>query len=197
MGKTVYRRENGRLSGLGPKLLGRANLLTLTARMFHSRRATAKVQFYKQRAGSLPTNGEINSVNKCGKFDWAIANGAKISAERAMKVVLNRAVGSCFSLSSAALAKLAELKGWDRRQSDPHGPILDRQFVSSAESGRPDWLLSLERNDGDLVRLVEEFGPAAAGPNAELMIVEIPDGGPWKISEVVGYEYVVVNGNIS
>jgi hypothetical protein len=29
------------------------------------------------------------------------------------------------------------------------------------------------------------------------MIVEIPDGGPWKISEVVGYEYVVVNGNIS
>jgi hypothetical protein len=29
------------------------------------------------------------------------------------------------------------------------------------------------------------------------MIVEIPDGRPWKISEVVGYEYVVVNGNVS
>lgn len=114
-----------------------------------------------------------------------------------MKVVLNRAVGSCFSLSSAALSKLAELKGRDRRQRDPHRPILERQFVSSAESGRPDWLLSLERNDGDLVRLVEEFGPAAAGPNAELMIVEIPDGHPWKISDVVGYEYVVVNGNVS
>ena len=69
--------------------------------------------------------------------------------------------------------------------------------MSSAESGRPDWLLSLARNDGDLVRLVEEFGPAAAGPNAELMIVEIPDGRPWKISDVVGYEYVVVNGNVS
>ncbi len=54
-----------------------------------------------------------------------------------------------------------------------------------------------ERNDRDLVRLVEEFGPAAAGPNAELTIVEIPDGSAWKISEVVGYEYVVVNGNIS
>lgn len=40
-----------------------------------------------------------------------------------MKVVLNRAVGSCFSLSSAALAKLAVLKGLDRRQRDPHGPI--------------------------------------------------------------------------
>jgi len=151
----------------------------------------------KQGAGSLPTNGKMNSVNKCGKFDWTIVNGAKVSAERAMKVVLNRAVGSCFSLSSAALAKLAELKGWDRSQRDPHGPILERQFVSSAESGRPDWLLSLERNDGDLVRLVEELGPAAAGPNAELMIVEIPDGHPWKISDVVGYEYVVVNGNVS
>jgi len=139
----------------------------------------------------------MNSVNKCGKFDWTIVNGAKVSAERAMKVVLNRAVGSCFSLSFAALAKLAELKGLDRSQRDPHGPILERQFVSSAESGRPDWLLSLERNDGDLVRLVEELGPAAAGPNAELMIVEIPDGRPWKISDVVGYEYVVVNGNVS
>lgn len=193
MGKTVYRRENGRLSGLGPKLLGKANLLISTARMFHSRRPTAKVQFYKQGAGSLPTNSEINSVNKSGKFDWAIANGAKVSAERTVKVVLNRAVGTSFGLSSAALAKLAELKGRDRRQRDAHG----RQFVSSAESGRPDWLLSLERNDADLVRLVEEFGPAAAGSNAELTIVEIPDGLPWKISEVVGYEYIVINGNVS
>jgi hypothetical protein len=132
-------------------------------------------------------------MTQCGKFDWAMINGAKLPAERAVKIVLNRAVGSCFSLSSAALAKLAELKGRDRRQLEPRG----RQFVSSAERGRPDWLLSLGRNDGDLVRLVEEFGPAAAGPNAELMIVEIPDGCPWKISEVVGYEYVVVNGNVT
>ena len=158
---------------------------------------SVKSNSIKQGTGSLPTNDKMNSVNQCGKFDWAIVNDTKVSAERAMKVVLNRAVGSCFSLSSAALSKLAELKGRDRRQRDPHRPILERQFVSSAESGRPDWLLSLERNDGDLVRLVEEFGPAAAGPNAELMIVEIPDGRPWKISEVVGYEYVVVNGNVS
>jgi hypothetical protein len=47
MGKTVYKRENGRLSGLGSKPLGRANLLSSTAGMFHSRRPTAKVQFYK------------------------------------------------------------------------------------------------------------------------------------------------------
>ena len=113
-----------------------------------------------------------------------------------MKVVLNRAVESCFSLSSAALAKLAVLKCLDRRQRDPHGPTLDRQIVSETEIGRPDWLLSLERNDGDLVRLVEEFGPAAAGPNAELMIVEIPDGQPWKILGVVGFEVAVVNGKV-
>ena len=113
-----------------------------------------------------------------------------------MKVVLNRAVGSCFSLSAAALVKLAALKGLDRRQFDPHEPILDKQIVSETENGRPDWLIRLERNDGDLVRLVEEFGLAAAGPNAELMIVEIPDGQPWKILGVVGFEVAVVNGNV-
>ena len=112
-----------------------------------------------------------------------------------MKIVVNRAVGSCFSLSSAALAKLAELKDRDGRQRVPRGPVLANQFIP--ESGRPDWLLSLARNDADLVRLVEEFGPAAAGPNAELMIVEIPDGRPWKISEVVGYEFVVADSNVS
>jgi hypothetical protein len=165
--------------------------------MFHSWRAIAKVQFHKKGARGLPTNDKANPAIQCVKFDSATVNDTKYSVERTMKVVLNRAVGSCFSLSSAALAKLAVLKGLDRRQRDPHGPILGRQIVSPTESGRPDWLLSLERNDGDLVRLVEEFGPAAAGPNAELMIVEIPDGHPWKISEVVGYEFVVVNGNVS
>jgi hypothetical protein len=111
-----------------------------------------------------------------------------------MKVVLNRAVGSCFSLSSAALVRLAKLKGLDRRQRDPHEPVLESQVVPSPESGRPEWLLSLARNDKDLVHLVEELGLSAAGRNAELEIVEIPDGSSWKISDVVGYEFVVVTG---
>lgn len=114
-----------------------------------------------------------------------------------MKIVLNRAVGSCFSLSSTALAKLAELKSPDRRQRDTRGPVRESQFVPFPESGRPDWLLSLAPNDKDLVRLVEERGSSVAGPNTELEIVEIPDGSSWKISDVVGYEFVVVNGDIA
>jgi hypothetical protein len=127
----------------------------------------------------------------------ATVKGTKATADMAMKIVLNRAVGSCFSLSSAALAKLAELKDRDRRRRDPHGPVRESQFVPCPESGRPDWLLSLARNDGDLVHLVEELGSSAAGPNVELEIVEIPDGRSWKISDVVGYEFVVVNGDVA
>ncbi len=102
-----------------------------------------------------------------------------------MKVVLNRAVGSCFSLSPAAITKLSMLKGRDLGQRD---------LTHTSESGRPDWVLNLERSDSDLVGLVEGLGSAASGPDAELMIVEIPEGCSWKINDVVGYEFVVVNG---
>jgi hypothetical protein len=88
------------------------------------------------------------------------------------------------------------LKGQNHQQCGLNGSSLEKNFVLPPESGRPDWLLSLERNDRDLVCLVEELGSAAAGANAELKIIEIPDGCSRTISDVVGFEFVVVNGEV-
>ena len=113
-----------------------------------------------------------------------------------MKVVLNREIGSCFCLSSTALAELAKLKGRDQHQRDPHRPVLENHFGLPRENGRPDWVVSLARNDSDLVAVVEKLGLAAAGSNAELLVVEIPDGRSWTISDVVGHEFIVIDGKV-
>ena len=102
-----------------------------------------------------------------------------------MKVIVNRAVGSCFSVSSAGLKRLFELKG-------AVGPIGD----DGSSSKKSDWLHSLPRNDKDLVQVVEELGSAASNKNAEIIVIEIPDNANWSISDVVGYEYIKVDGQI-
>ena len=102
-----------------------------------------------------------------------------------MKVVVNRAVGSCFSVSSAGLNRLFELKG-------AVGPIGDDGSLSE----KSDWLHSLPRNDKDLVQVVEELGSAASNENAEIIVIKIPDNANWSISDVVGYEYIKIDGQI-
>jgi hypothetical protein len=46
------------------------------------------------------------------------------------------------------------------------------------------------------VAVVEKLGPAAAGQNAELLVVEIPDGHSWTISDVGGHEFIVIDGKV-
>lgn len=48
----------------------------------------------------------------------------------------------------------------------------------------------LERDDPDLVAIVEELGGKASGGCAELRVVEIPDGVAWQIKEYDGNEHV-------
>lgn len=47
-----------------------------------------------------------------------------------------------------------------------------------------------ERNDSDLIAIVEELGEAANGRCAELSIVEIPDGTDFVIEEYDGLEHI-------
>jgi hypothetical protein len=102
-----------------------------------------------------------------------------------MKVVVNRAVGSCFALSSAGLSRLYELKG-------AIGQVRD----AARSPEQSNWLYELPRNDKDLIQVVEELGSAAFGQNAELAIIEIPNNANWKISEAVGYEYIKIDDQI-
>ncbi len=99
-----------------------------------------------------------------------------------MKVVINRSVGSRFSMSSIGFNRLVELKGLIGKIGDDGRPLEKYNF-----------LYNLPRNDKDLVQVVEELGMAASDDNVELTVVEIPDNAKWSISDVVGYEYIKVN----
>ena len=102
-----------------------------------------------------------------------------------MKVVVNRSVGSRFFMSSAGFNRLFELKG-------SIGQIGDDERLSE----RSNFLYNLPRNDKDLIQVIEELGLVASAQDAQLTIIEIPDNANWSISEVVGYEYIKVNGKI-
>lgn len=52
------------------------------------------------------------------------------------------------------------------------------------------FLWKIERNDPDLVEIVEEMGDAASDLFAELKVVDIPDGIEWEIQEYDGREWV-------
>ncbi|MGE9292828.1 MAG: hypothetical protein ACQKBW_04385 [Puniceicoccales bacterium] len=49
----------------------------------------------------------------------------------------------------------------------------------------------IDRNDQDLVAVVEELGEAASGSCAKLKIADIPDGAEYEIEEYDGLEQVV------
>jgi hypothetical protein len=108
-----------------------------------------------------------------------------LSGDSVMKIVLNRSVGTQFSISSSAVGRLCELKG-----------LALTKLISNY--GRPsqetNLLYSLPRNDKDLVQVVEELGMGASDYDAELTVVEIPDNVRWSISDIFGYEYVMAAG---
>lgn len=85
-----------------------------------------------------------------------------------MKVVINQCYGG-FSLSKAAIEEYAKRSG-----------KLESEFYDR----------DIDRDDKDLVAIVEEMGEAANGSCADLNVVEIPDGISWQIEEYDGYEHV-------
>jgi hypothetical protein len=85
-----------------------------------------------------------------------------------MKVVINTCFG-VFSLSEAAIQRFCELDGC---------------------SPTDFWPSMVERNDPNLVKVVQELGVDAETPCSELKIVEIPDGVKWHIHEYDGLEHV-------
>jgi len=84
------------------------------------------------------------------------------------KIVINRCYGG-FGLSPKAIAAYAERKGLDAYS------IVDRLE---------------DRDDAQLIQIVEEMGQDAAGANAWLKIVSIPDDVEWIIQEYDGMEWI-------
>lgn len=83
-----------------------------------------------------------------------------------MKIVINTCYGG-FGLSDEAMQEYKNRKGLTT-----------------------DFLWEIERNDPDLVEIVEELGDEANGAFAHLKIVDIPDGIEWEIEEYDGREWI-------
>ncbi len=82
-----------------------------------------------------------------------------------MKIVINRCFGG-FGLSDKAI----EL------------------YITRTNKPTADY--DIERNDPELVKIVEELGDEASGVHAKLRVIEVPDDVKWHIHEYDGNEHV-------
>ena len=94
------------------------------------------------------------------------------------KVVINTCYGG-FGLSKIALESYAHRKGIDMGTWNKTWGFFDGFSCRD-----------IQRDDKDLIEIVEQLGNLANGSCAELKIVEIPDGVEWTIHEYDGSEWV-------
>jgi hypothetical protein len=128
-----------------------------------------------------------------------------------MKIVINICYGG-FGLSALATKRLAELQGRECyffKQEYPNRKYVpisveeaDKAFMFHAwDIPNPDsnsdqhnhfiyYPMSIDRTDPKLIQVVEELGEKANDQNAELKIIEIPDGVDYEIDEYDGVESV-------
>jgi len=104
------------------------------------------------------------------------------------KVVINTDYGG-FGLSPEAVELLFQIKGWHLIRQD-----TDTGFTHfyKDEISNDNYFMErdLERNDLDLVKVVEKLGARANGHYSALKVVEIPRGVVWEIVEYDGMEHV-------
>ena len=117
-----------------------------------------------------------------------------------MKVVVNRCYGG-FGLSLKGLTLWCQKKDYSLVKSEGgyFFAYSDLPFNGGTlvyDEGLEDKLISddyIDRNDLDLVAVVEELGVEANGDCASLRVVEIPDDVAWHISNYDGMEHVAEN----
>jgi hypothetical protein len=132
-----------------------------------------------------------------------------------LKIVINKCYGG-FGLSPRALKRYYELKGRECHffKQDPlySGPYTEISMKEAADDigitaydvkdpnalkDEKDFInthflsyYDIERNDPDLVKVVEELGRKADGSCAELEVVEIPDDVKWELDDYDGIETI-------
>lgn len=110
------------------------------------------------------------------------------------KIVINRDFGG-FGLSDEAFERLLFLKRISYDKVTNKSSIVNTHYYEAGHAGEDGHYLYVNeiiknRDDVDLVAVVEEMGTAANGDYAELAIVEIPEDIEWVICEYDGIEHV-------
>lgn len=118
------------------------------------------------------------------------------------KIVINECYGG-FSLSAPAFVEWARRKDYEiveivdrpfrERYAHPLRPFSEEFVAYDPTRHTFEDLLSdryLDRDDRDLVAVVEVMGEKSSGDHACLKVVEIPDGVEWEIHEYDGSEWI-------
>lgn len=102
------------------------------------------------------------------------------------KVVYNACYGG-FSLSLEAEKEYLRRKGFTEFTVDTR---YGRGYVDKVEGWVNYYSRDIERDDPDLVAVVEDMGDKANGEYAKLRVAEIPEGTAYRIDEYDGFESI-------
>lgn len=102
------------------------------------------------------------------------------------KVVINKQFGG-FGLSDEATREYLKRKGHTWREEKHYGSTMF-MIDDGTEQGKFFSDDNIERNDPDLVAIVEELGDKANGTSATLVVEEVPTGVQYRIDEYDGLE---------
>jgi hypothetical protein len=109
-----------------------------------------------------------------------------------MKIAINKQHGG-FGLSDEAFEALLKRKGIEFEMAESQ--FGHSNYYAKGHAGDDEYFISQyeyygQRNDPDLIAVIEEFGKKADGFAASLRIVEIPDDVEWQIEEYDGLEWI-------
>lgn len=113
------------------------------------------------------------------------------------KIVINDCYGG-FGLSHEGIVEYAKRKGfdlkWKKGRKDKNystEPLNGKSFLVNYQvDGKYFYAGDIERDDPDLIAVVQEIGKKANGNCSSLKIVEIPDGVKWIVEEYDGTEWI-------
>lgn len=128
-------------------------------------------------------------VNKCyGGFGLS---------DKAIEMVMNRKGLGCFRYKQTkykygdGINEYTRCEKFDNNDMFPHYQTVDLGEKIDKLPNETYWYYgNLERNDVDLIAVVEELGEEADGRFAMLKVVEIPDDVKWEIDDYDGIETI-------
>ena len=128
-------------------------------------------------------------VNKCyGGFGLS---------DKAIEMIMNRKGLNCFKYKQTKYAHYDGVDEWTRYETfDNHNMFVHYQTEDLGKTvdklpNETSWYYGrLERDDVDLIAVVEELGTEAWGTFSSLKVVEIPDDVEWELDDYDGFETI-------